>query len=181
LKALGPQILHKSERGGVRLDVVGPDDARSAYEDMAARLGPAMSGALVQPIAPKGIETIAGFVQDPQMGPVVLFGLGGTAVELLNDHCVRLAPVAVAEAREMALSIRGAPLLTGYRGGPSADLGQLAEVMVRLSWLAEELPEIAEADCNPVIAGPNGAIVVDARLRVAAVDAARADDRRRLR
>jgi acyl-CoA synthetase (NDP forming) len=130
-------------------------------------------------MASPGVETIAGFVQDPAFGPLVLFGLGGTAVELLGDHATRLAPLTDVDARELVLSLRGSALLTGYRGSPPVDVDALVDVVLRLGRLAEDLPELAEADCNPVMATPRGAMVVDARLRVR--PAPGVDDRRRLR
>lgn len=180
LKARGPGIVHKSDVGGVRLDLESPAAVADAYRVMAAAIGPAMTGATVQAMAAEGVELIAGFVQDPRFGPVVLVGLGGTAVELLGDHAVALAPISDDEARRMLLGLRGAPLLTGYRGAPPVDLDAVVDLVVRLGRLAEDLPEVAEADCNPVIARPDGALVVDARLRVLPL-AAPGDDRRQLR
>ncbi|HLI16530.1 MAG TPA: GNAT family N-acetyltransferase [Acidimicrobiales bacterium] len=181
VKALGPGIIHKSDVGGVRLGVEGPAAARAAFESMARSIGSAMTGAVVQPQVHGGVEVIAGFVQDPQFGPVVLFGLGGVAVELLADHRVGLAPLSSEEAREMVLGVRGAPLLTGYRGSSPVDVDALVDLVLRVSRLAEDLPEVAEADCNPAIATPAGVVVVDARLRVASTPPAPPDDRRRLR
>jgi len=97
----------------------------------------------------------------------VLFGLGGTAAELLGDHVVRLVPLTDRDAEEMVLGLRAAPLLTGYRGSEPTDVRGLIDLVLRLGRLAEDLPELAEADCNPVIATPDGPLVVDARIRVA--------------
>ena len=181
LKALGPSLLHKSDRGGVRLGLTGAEEVARAYEEMAGALGADMTGAFVQPMAAAGgVETIAGFVQHESFGPVVLFGLGGTAVELLGDHVTRLAPLTDTEAAEMVQELRAAPLLTGYRGSPPVDTGALVDVLVRLGRLAAELPELAEADCNPLVVTPTGVAVVDARIRVAPVGAP-VDGRRRLR
>jgi acyl-CoA synthetase (NDP forming) len=112
---------------------------------------------------------------------VVLFGLGGSAVELLGDHQVGLAPLSEEDAREMVLGLRAARLLTGYRGARPVDLDALVELVLRMSRLAEDLPEVAEAECNPAIAAPSGVVVVDARLRVAPSMPPPLDDRRRLR
>ena len=167
LKAAGPALVHKSEHGGVRLGLADARAVVAAYGDMAASLGASMHGATVQPMVVGGVETIVGFVQDPSFGPQVVVGLGGTAVEILGDSVTRLAPLTARDAREMLLGLRAAPLLRGYRGSPPVDLDALADLVLRMAALAEDLPEIAEADCNPVMAGPAGAVVADARLRVA--------------
>jgi len=180
LKVMGPDIVHKSDVGGVRLSLSGPAAARDAYVEMHRRLGAQMTGAIVQPMAPSGVEMIVGFVQDPQFGPVVLVGIGGTAVELLGDHAVGLAPMDHGEARAMVLSLRGAPLLTGFRGSAPVDLDAFVDLVVRMGWLAHGLPEVQEADANPVIVTTHGAIVVDARLRLTDRPPAPADDRRQL-
>ncbi|HTT87427.1 MAG TPA: acetate--CoA ligase family protein, partial [Acidimicrobiales bacterium] len=181
LKAAGPALVHKSEHGGVRLGLADARAVVAAYRDMAASLGASMEGATVQPMVAGGVETIVGFVQDPSFGPQVVFGLGGTAVEILGDSVTRLAPLTATNAREMVLGLRAAPLFRGYRGSPPVDLDALVDVVLRMSALAEDLPEIAEADCNPVIAGPTGAVVVDARLRVAADAVAAPEGPRHLR
>jgi acyl-CoA synthetase (NDP forming) len=181
LKVLGP--VHKSEGGGVRLAVVGHDAVAAAYDAMHEAFGHEMTGALLQPMAAEGgVETIVGGIQDPSFGPLVVFGLGGVTVEVLGDHVTRLAPLTDADAREMVGGLRGSALLTGYRGRPPVDMNALAQVLHGVSRLVEELPEVAELDCNPVIVTPEGAIVVDARLRVDA-DAARPllEDTRHLR
>ena len=139
-----------------------------------------MDGALVQPMAAPGVETIAGFVQHDPFGPLVVFGPGGTAVELLGDHVTRLAPLTDVEASEMVHGLRATPLLTGFRGSAPVDLAAVEELLVRLGRLAADLPELAEADCNPVMCTPQGAVVVDARLRVRHA-VAEADVLRRLR
>jgi acetyl coenzyme A synthetase (ADP forming)-like protein len=165
LKVLGP--LHKSERGGVRLGLATPVAVAGAYNSMKEAFGAEMLGAILQPMAPPaGVETIVGAMQDAAFGPLVVFGLGGVAVEVLGDHLTRLAPLTDIDAKEMLTGLRGSALLTGYRGRPAVDLEALAQVLHRVSRLAEDLPEVAELDCNPVIATPAGAVVVDARLRV---------------
>jgi len=138
-----------------------------------------MDGAVVQPMAQSGLETIVGFVQDPAFGPLVLFGLGGTAVELLGDYATCRVPLTDVDAREMLLSLRSAPLLTGYRGSTPVDLDALVDLVLRCGQLAEDLNEVTEADFNPVIASENGVIVVDARLRVS-LDSPAHDETRHL-
>jgi acetyl coenzyme A synthetase (ADP forming)-like protein len=165
LKVLGP--VHKSEGGGVRLGLLGHDAVAAAYESMRQAFGDSMTGVLLQPMAPPGgIETIVGAVEDPSFGPLVLFGLGGITVEILGDHVSRLAPLTDLDAREMVTGLRGSRLLTGYRGMPAVDIDGLVQVLHRVSRLVEDLPEVAELDCNPVIVTEHGAVVVDARIRI---------------
>jgi acyl-CoA synthetase (NDP forming) len=165
LKVLGP--VHKSDGGGVKLGLVGHDAVAAAYRAMSQVFGADMTGALLQPmVAGDGVETIVGAVQDPAFGPLVVFGLGGVTVEVLADHVSRLAPLTDVDAVEMVTGLRGSALLTGYRGRPAVDVDALVHILHRVSRLAEDMPEIAELDCNPVIATPAGALVVDARLRV---------------
>jgi acyl-CoA synthetase (NDP forming) len=165
LKVLGP--VHKSEGGGVRLGLQGCDAVTAAYEEMHRAFGEAMTGALLQPMAPAdGVETIVGALQDPAFGPLVVFGLGGVTVEVLGDHVSRLAPLTDLDAREMVTGLRGSALLKGFRGKPGVDLEALVDILHRVSRLVEDVPEIAELDCNPVIATPAGVLVVDARIRV---------------
>ena len=181
LKVLGGSILHKSDRGGVLLDLGTPDEASAAYSSLVVRFGAEMSGAVVQPMAPAGLEVIIGAVSDPAFGPQVLFGLGGVDVELLGDHCLRLAPLTDVDVDEMLGGLRGSPLLTGYRGRPPVDTGALADVLHRVSRLVGDLPEVVELDCNPVLATSSGAVVVDARARVSTDPQRPPDDSRHLR
>jgi acetyl coenzyme A synthetase (ADP forming)-like protein len=181
LKATGPAIVHKTELGAVRLDLRTEDEVRDAFEALAKSLGPAMTGGVIQPMIRDGVETIVGFVVDPAFGPQVLFGLGGTAVELLGDHVSRLAPLTDQDARDMVLGLRATPLLTGFRGSPPVDTDALSDLVLRIGRLAEDLPELVEVDCNPVMATPRGAIVVDARLRISRELPTLSDDTRHLR
>jgi acyl-CoA synthetase (NDP forming) len=180
LKAVGP--VHKTEAGGVRLGLTTADAVRVAFDEMHDALGDAMTTGIVQPLVEDGVETIVGFVSDRTFGPQVLFGLGGTAVELLGDHTSRLAPLTEADATEMVLGLRATPLLTGFRGSPALDTTALVDILLRVSRLAEDLPEIVEADLNPVIVSAEGATVVDVRLRLGtARDRADMVDARHLR
>ncbi|MFF7701165.1 bifunctional acetate--CoA ligase family protein/GNAT family N-acetyltransferase [Streptomyces lydicus] len=166
LKAEGPALLHKSERGGVLLDLHGEQQIRAAHRELTARLGTAMTGVLVQPMAARGTELLAGVVQDEVFGSLVLFGLGGTASEVLADHAARLAPLTDTDIHELLTAPRCAPLLFGYRGSPPVDVRGLEDLLARLSRMADDLPELADAECNPVIAGPDGITVVDSRVRL---------------
>jgi acetyl coenzyme A synthetase (ADP forming)-like protein len=165
LKAAGATILHKSDVGGVRLDLTTPDGVAEAFAAMASRIGDAMEGALVQKML-RGVELIAGVVTDPLFGPVVMFGSGGTAVELFGDRVLRILPMTDQDAHEMVRSIRGAPLLFGHRGAPACDVDAVEDVLLRVARLAEEIPQLAEMDLNPVIASPHGAVAVDVRIRL---------------
>jgi acetyl coenzyme A synthetase (ADP forming)-like protein len=170
LKAIAPGLLHKTEAGAVRLGLEGDAVERAAIE-MAAAVGAAghrVEGYLVQTMAPKGAELLLGVVGDPAFGPLVALGAGGIVAELIRDIQVRLAPLGRREAAEMIRALRMFPLLDGYRGRPRADVAAVEDVVLRMSALAAAHPEIAELDCNPVIAGPGGALVVDARVRIAA-------------
>jgi len=173
LKAYGPGLLHKTEAGAVALSLQDPRAAKAAARAMAARLraaGLEPEGFLVQRMASEGAEMIVGLVQDTQFGPVIACGAGGTAVELLRDVSVRLTPLTESQADEMIRRLATFPLLDGYRGRPKADVAALRDLVLRLGALAEDLPEVVELDLNPVIVGPNGAGVVDARVRLEACD-----------
>ncbi|MBM4796673.1 GNAT family N-acetyltransferase [Streptomyces sioyaensis] len=166
LKAQGPGLLHKSERGAVLLELRGESQVLAAYRDLTRRLGTAMTEVLVQPMAASGAELLAGVVQDEVFGALLLFGLGGTISELLADHAARLAPLTDTDVHELVTAPRYTPLLFGYRGSSPADIAALEDLLARLSRMADDLPELAEAECNPVIARPDGVTVVDARVRL---------------
>jgi hypothetical protein len=166
LKADVPGVVHKSDAGAVELDLRGPADVRRALRRLEGRFGDRLSGVLVQAMIPGGTETIIGVVQEPVFGPLVVFGLGGIATEVLGDHAARLAPLTDTDADDLIHAIRAAPLLLGHRGQPAADLGALRGTLLRISRLADDLPQVAELDLNPVIARPDGVFAVDARARV---------------
>jgi acyl-CoA synthetase (NDP forming) len=169
LKAIAPGLLHKSDAGGVRLDLRGASAVTDAAREMRSALekaGRRVDGFVVQAMAPPGVEMLVGVVADERFGPVVACAAGGTAVELLGDVQVRLAPIAPVEAAEMVRGLRTFPLLDGFRGAPRADVAALEDVVVRVGALAAAHPEIAELDLNPVVILQEGAVVVDARVRV---------------
>jgi acetyl coenzyme A synthetase (ADP forming)-like protein len=167
LKALAPGLVHKSDVGGVALDLRDADAVARAWEAMTASVGPAMTGAIVQPMVAPGIELIIGITHDPSFGPLVLFGLGGVTAELLGDRALRLVPVTDEDAHELVRSLRGSQLLFGYRGSPATDVAALEDLILRVGMLADEIPEIAEMDLNPVIASAAGALPIDVKIRVA--------------
>ncbi|MFP8963354.1 acetate--CoA ligase family protein, partial [Streptomyces nanhaiensis] len=166
LKAHWPGMHHRSQEDAVALDLEDEDRVRAAWRDLSARLEGAMTGALVQPMARRGTELVAGVVQDEVFGPLVLFGPGGTAAEVLADHAARLAPLTDRDVHDLITAPRCAPLLLGHRGGEPVDLEALEQILLRLSRMACDLPELAEADLNPVLARPDGATAVDARVRL---------------
>ena len=168
LKATSPTLLHKSDVGGVRLGLTIDDIEAAAREMMAriARNGHALAGFQVQAMVTDGVEMLVGVVNDRLFGPVVACGAGGTTAELLKDIAVRITPLSDLDADEMVRSLKTFPLLDGYRGAPKADVAALEEVMLRISAMVEGHAEIAELDCNPVMVGQHGAIVVDARVRL---------------
>jgi acetyl coenzyme A synthetase (ADP forming)-like protein len=170
IKAIAPSLLHKSDVGGVKLGIHGSAAAGRAAREIGAavrKAGHAPVGYLVQSMAPEGVEMLVGVTSDPDWGPVVACAAGGRAVELLGDVQSRLAPLSRSDARDMLRALRTFRLLEGYRGTPRADIAALEDILVRIAALAAAHPEIAELDCNPVLVGPDGATVVDARIRVA--------------
>ncbi len=166
LKAEARGVVHKTDAGAVRLDLRTPQEVSEAYRDLAARFGTALRRVLVQPMLSGGVEVMAGVAQEPVFGPLVVFGLGGVATDVLGDHTARLTPLTQADADDLIAELHAAPLLLGHRGSPPADTAALADMLLRVSRLADDLPEVAELDLNPVIAGPDGACAVDVRVRV---------------
>jgi len=181
-KVLSPDAVHKSEVGGVALDLKSEAEVREAFERIRRNLGEKLPGARfdgvsVQEQAAPGVELIAGIGRDDRFGPFVIVGLGGIFVEVLNDVALRLAPVAMREAREMIEGLRGAALLRGARGRDAVDVDALAALIVKLGDLAIENPALRELDLNPVVAYRKGVKALDARvlLEPSAPDGARAD------
>ncbi|MHC4910555.1 MAG: acetate--CoA ligase family protein, partial [Planctomycetota bacterium] len=167
LKVIAPSALHKSDVGGVVLDVSGEQAVRAAYEQVTSAVADA-TGVLVQEFVSGGHEVIIGMTEDPVFGPLVVYGLGGIFVELMRDVAFRINPLTDLDAAEMLAEVKSARLLTGYRGTASGDLEALQELLLRVSALVEGHPQIAEIDLNPVKVLPpgDGAIVVDARMRL---------------
>ncbi len=170
LKIDDPQVLHKSDVGGVLLNVA-PAEAGEAYQSLGRQLlehGITMRSASMMPMAAPGIEVLAGITHDPVFGPLVAFGSGGYLVELLDDVVFRVLPLTDRDASEMIRSTRAVHLLSGYRGAPEADIDAVEQLLLRLSALAEAIPRIAEVDLNPVIVHPKGegVTLIDARIRL---------------
>ncbi len=164
LKAVGGRVSHKTEHGGVKLNLADAGQVEAAAADMQERLG--LNRLLLMKQLTGGTEVIVGAKQDPAFGALVLCGLGGVLTEVLRDVSLRLAPVSPDEARAMLEALKGKVLLEGFRGAPAADRAALVQVICRVAALAAALPELVELDLNPVLAGPKEAIAVDARVRV---------------
>ncbi|HXQ03525.1 MAG TPA: acetate--CoA ligase family protein, partial [Bradyrhizobium sp.] len=170
IKVVSPDILHKTEAGGVRLGLSTPENVREAAKNIfasALRFAPQarIDGISVQQMAPSGTEIVLGIKNDRQFGPLIAAGLGGIMVELLADTAVRLAPVYDQTAREMLASLKGHALLTGFRGKPGVDIDALVETICRLSELAHDLRDVIDQiDVNPLIASTNGVLAADALI-----------------
>ena len=171
LKVVSPDIAHKSDVGGVQLNLKDRDTVGAAFDTILASAtkaepGARIKGVSVQQMAPQGTEVIVGMTTDPQFGPVMMFGLGGIMVEVLKDVSFRLVPLSEKDAGQMIAEIKGKPVLDGVRGQPAADLAALRSTILKVSELVERHPEIRELDLNPVFAYPDGALAVDARIVV---------------
>ncbi len=166
LKAVGPTIVHKTEVGGVVLNLTDESALRRACASLQERLGDEITGMIVQEMVADGVEVVIGATLDPTFGPLVLYGSGGILVELLNDVAFRINPLTDTDVRDMMNEVKGSALLRGYRGAKAADEAALAETILRVSALIEICPQIHEMDANPVKVLEKGAIVVDARVRV---------------
>ena len=167
LKVISPEVSHKSDRGGVLLNIGDPSEAGKAFEKIKKAGGKTFSGVLVQKMIPEGMEVILGAKRDPSFGPVVLFGLGGIYVEILKESSIRVAPINRLEAEEMILEVKASAILKGARGKNPLDIKALVESLLRLSQLMIDFPEIEGIDINPVIVQEKGAVAVDARIALA--------------
>jgi len=170
LKAAGPEIVHKSDVGGVRLDIGNEQELREAFRDLTACVGPHMIAALVQQMVPGGVELIIGAVADPMFGPLIACGTGGVLVDLFQDAAFRLHPVTDVDANDMVTSLKSAALLRGYRGHPRADTNAVVATLLRVSALLQICPEIQELDINPVKVLERGLRAVDVRVRVGSAE-----------
>jgi len=169
LKIASPDIIHKSDVGGVILHLQDGEAVRQAfhaiqYSVMAHAPGARVDGIIVQPMATPGLEVIVGMSKDATFGPVLMFGLGGILVEVLKDVAFRIVPLSQRDATEMIREIKGLPLLAGYRGAAPADLEALEHILLTLSAFVAATPEVKEIDLNPIYAYAQGALAVDARV-----------------
>jgi acyl-CoA synthetase (NDP forming) len=169
LKISSPDVVHKSDSGGVKLGLANATQVGKAYNEIISSIKKAypkaeIQGVSVQPMAPSGVEVIVGMSKDPQFGPVLMFGLGGILVEVLKDVSFRIVPVTERDAREMIKEIKGYPILEGYRGQKPASIPALEKLIVKVSQFVERNPQIKELDLNPIFAYPDKAVAVDARI-----------------
>ena len=166
LKAEAEGLAHRTGAGGVRVDLRTPREVAEGYQALAADFGPRLERVLVQPMLADGVEVHIGVAQEPVFGPVMVFGPGGAPTEVPGDQVARLAPLTDVDADEMINSVRVAPLLVGRRAAPPVDTAGLADTLLRVSRLAEDLPEVSEMDLNPVVVRQDGVYCVDVRVRI---------------
>ena len=169
LKVVSPDIIHKSDAGGVMVNLKTPAEVAAAYKKILQNIknykpDAKIAGILVQEMAPQSTEVIVGAIKDPQFGQTVMFGLGGIFVEILKDVNFRIAPLTADDAKEMITQLKAYPLLKGYRNTPPADIDALISILCSTSRLVMDYPEIKELDLNPVLAYQRGAKTVDARI-----------------
>ena len=166
LKAEAEGLVHRTGAGGVRVDLRTPREVAEGYRMLVAGSGLRLQRVLVQPMLDGGVEVMIGVAQEPVFGPLVVFGSGDAATEVPGDHVTRLTPLTDADAEEMIHAVHAAPLLAGDRGTPPADTAALADALLRVSRLADDLPEVSELDLDPVLARPDGVWCVDVRVRI---------------
>ncbi|MEE8419226.1 MAG: acetate--CoA ligase family protein [Dehalococcoidales bacterium] len=169
LKVVSPDVIHKSDVGGVKLGLNTAAQVGAAYDEIMKSVRKQypeadIRGISVQKMARSGVEIIIGMSTDSQFGPVIMFGLGGIMVEILKDVSFRIVPLAARDAREMIREIKGYPVLEGYRGQEAVDIANLEALILKVSAFIEKHPEVQELDLNPVIAYGDGAVAVDARM-----------------
>ena len=169
LKIASPDVVHKSDAGGVKLGLKTPKQVGKAYDDILGAIRKKypearIQGVSVQKMARPGVEVIIGMFKDAQFGPVLMFGLGGILVEILKDVSFRIVPLTQRDAREMIKEIKGYPLLEGYRGQEPVDVTKLEELILKVSGFVEQHPEVEELDLNPIFAYSDGVVAVDARV-----------------
>ena len=169
LKIASPDIVHKSDAGGVKLGLRTANQVGKAYDDVIQTISQKypqarLHGVAVQKMARPGVEVIIGLSKDAQFGPVLMFGLGGIMVEVLKDVSFRIGPLAKRDAAETIREIQGYPLLEGYRGQEAVDLSYLEDMLLGISDFIGQNPEVKELDLNPIFAYSDSALVVDARV-----------------
>ena len=169
MKIVSPDVVHKSDSGGVKLGVANATQAGKAYSEILSNVKKhypkaKILGVSVQKMARSGVEVIIGMTKDAQFGPVIMFGLGGILVEVLKDVSFRIVPMTKRDAAEMISEIKGYPILKGYRGQEPANIPYLEDLIVKVSDFVDKNPEIKELDLNPIFAYKDGAVAVDARV-----------------
>ena len=178
LRADVPGLVRARGAGALLIDLHGADEIRRGFRSLTEAFGHRLAGVIVKPMVTGGIEVMVSMLQEKAAGPLVLFGAGGAAAAALADRAARLAPLTDSDADELIRSIRAAPLLLGHPGAPGADLAALRDLLLRVSQMADDLPQIAELELSPVFARPDGVQAVDARIRLQAAQPADAFLRR---
>ncbi|MEM4730967.1 MAG: acetate--CoA ligase family protein [Sulfolobales archaeon] len=173
LKIVSPDIVHKSDVGGVKVNISSESEVRKWFDTIIQNVrskAPTakVAGILVQEMVPQDLEVIVGSTRDPVFGPVVMFGLGGIFVEVLKDVSLRITPITVYDAEEMIREIRAASILEGYRGAPPRDKKAIIDLIIKVGRLMDEVPEVTDIDLNPVMVFPEGrgAKIADARILI---------------
>jgi len=169
MKIVSPDIIHKTDAGGVKLNIKDEKEAKLAYQEIISKAKKynkeaQIFGVITYSMIPKATEIIIGMMKDPHFGPVIMFGLGGIFVEILKDISFRILPIEERDAEEMITEIKGYEILKGARGDPPRDIQAIKEVLMKISKLTTENPEINEIDLNPVFVFEKGLQVVDARM-----------------
>jgi acyl-CoA synthetase (NDP forming) len=169
MKIVSPDIIHKTDVGGVKIGIKDEKEAKLAYQEIIFKAKKynkkaKISGVIVYPIVPQGTEIIIGMMKDPHFGPVIMFGLGGIFVEVLKDISFRILPIEERDAREMITEIKGHEILKGVRGETPKDIEAIKNLLMKISQLSIENPEIKEIDLNPIFVFKKGLQVVDARM-----------------
>ena len=175
LKIVSPDVIHKSDAGGVKLGLETAVQVGDAYDEILKSIGKQypdadIQGISVQKMARSGVEVIVGMSTDSQFGPVIMFGLGGIMVEILKDVSFRIVPLEPRDAREMIREIKGFPVLEGYRGQEAVDIANLESLILKVSAFIDQYPEVEELDLNPIFAYSDGAVAVDARVMLGESD-----------
>ncbi len=178
LRADVPGLVRARGAGALLIDLYGADEVRRGFRSLKEAFGHRLAGVIVKPMVTGGVEVMISVLQEEVVGPLVLFGVGGAAADALADRAARLAPLTDADADELIRSKHAAPLLLGQTGAPAADLAALRDLLLRVSRMADDLPQIAELELSPVFARPDGVQAVDARIRLQAAEAADAHLRR---
>jgi len=178
LRADVPGLVRARGAGALLIDLHGAEEVRRGFRSLRESFGRRLEGVIVKPIVTGGVEVMISVLQEAVVGPLVLFGAGGAAADALADRAARLAPLTDSDADELIRSIRAAPLLLGRPGAPGVDLAALRDLLLRVSQLADDLPQIAELELSPVFARPDGVQAVDARIRLQAAEPADAHLRR---
>ena len=171
IKVVSPDIMHKTDIGGIKMNITNLAQIKKAYKSIIYHVRKnkpeaRINGLLLYKQAPEGVEVIVGMIRDPQFGPTVMFGLGGIFIEILKDVAFRVCPVERTDIEEMLAEIEGIKMLQGYRGRPSYDVNTIIDVIMKISKIAMSFPKIIEIDLNPILVYEKGVIVVDAKIMI---------------